>query len=465
MKLETLHSVFFLGIGGIGMSALARWFAAKGKKVYGYDLTETPNTQSLVASGIGIQYTDKVSDLPVLFTNAKESSNILVVYTPAIPKESQLMAHFKECGFNILKRSQILGEITANIPSVAVAGTHGKTSTTAMIAHGLQHSKGDVTAFVGGMMTNYNSNLLIGSDKSWAIVEADEFDRSFLTLSPEIAIITSMDADHLDIYGNSAALRTSFLDFTTRLTQDGQLIVKHGLLENEQLRPDINCITYGINIGDVYATNIQIKESYFNFDVVGIFEIDNIKLHLQGAHNVENSIAGIAALKMLEVSDDEIRGAFDSFLGVKRRFEYIIKSNELVYIDDYAHHPVELAAFLNSVRSIYPSRKITAIFQPHLYSRTNDFHVEFGTSLDLADEVLLLDIYPARETPMEGVSSQIILNHIKKAKAKITTKETLLDDLSALGPDIVVTIGAGDIDKLVVPISTHLKKLGKYVES
>ena len=441
------------------MSALARWFKYKGCEVYGYDLTPTKLTDQLQAEGIDIHFEDTVAAIPQKVLVDK--SEVLVVYTPAIPKNHRGFAYFNAKGYTIKKRSQVLGMLTQNRFTVAVAGTHGKTTTSTMIAHILNYSGKNCDAFLGGISNNIGTNLLV-SDKatedSVMVVEADEYDRSFLTLQPNIAVVTAADADHLDIYGDENSLKESFGAFINRLTSNGILVLKEGL---SPLRPtarnDIRVFNYAIHDSETRAENILIEKDIFKFDYISASEIiENIRLKVPGYHNVENAIAASTVALQLGVSTTKIREALEIFSGVKRRFEYILRKDDLVYIDDYAHHPVEIEAFLKSVRAIYPGRKLTVVFQPHLFSRTRDFMQDFSRTLSRADEVLLLDIYPARELPIPGVSSQQLLEEINAKEKGLLGKEELIAFLKKNRPEILVTIGAGDIDKLVEPIKAVL---------
>jgi UDP-N-acetylmuramate--alanine ligase len=448
MNVLDKHIVYFIGIGGIGMSALARWFNAQGHEVLGYDKTSTPLTKALENEGMIIHYKDNISFIP------KESnpSNTLVIYTPAVPKSHSELIFFEQKEFDILKRSAVLGAISKNYYTVAVAGTHGKTTTSSMIAHLLNFAGIDTTAFLGGIATNFNSNLLIGkTPEAIAVVEADEYDRSFLQLSPNIEVITSTDPDHLDIYGDASEMKSSFAEFIQRLQKDGQLLasdkVDNSLLDSETM-------IYGLGSGTIKAENIRISDCYtFDFND-GDTEIKDIELFVPGFHNTENAVAAIKIALMLGVKPDIIRGGMAAYKGVKRRFEYIIKK-DFVFIDDYAHHPEELRAFISSVRAMYPEQTIKVIFQPHLFSRTNDFHEEFAKSLDLADEIVLLDIYPARELPMEGVTSHMISEKMLK-KAKHMSFDEVIEELKVEKPQVLATLGAGDIDQLVPEIKQIL---------
>jgi UDP-N-acetylmuramate--alanine ligase len=453
VNFKDIKQAYFLGIGGIGMSAIARYFHSLGVNVKGYDKTETPLTKDLSTEGIDIHY----SDLGVKLSNANlDTKTCLVILTPAIPSDHQEWKWLRENGFTIMKRSQVLGIITDAYQTIGVAGTHGKTTTSTLIAHILKQSHVDCAAFLGGISTNYHTNLLlhnkaesVSTANQTMVVEADEFDRSFLTLHPYIAIITSSDADHLDIYGEHSALKKSFLDYAAQRKENGFLIVKKGL----DIIPDINGphLTYSVyEEADVYANNIHINGDVYSFDLH--FQgkrITNLTLGIPGLHNIENAVAASAACLISGVTEDELRTALANFTGVKRRFEYIIKQPDFVYIDDYAHHPEELRAIISSVKNMYPHQKIVAAFQPHLYSRTRDFVEGFAESLSLLDNVVLLDIYPARELPMEGITSQIILDRMTSTHKSICTKQNALAKLVEMKPQVLLTLGAGDIDQLV----------------
>ena len=458
MKTLPYDIVYLIGIGGIGMSALARWFSHQGYAVYGYDRTETELTDRLQQEGIEIHFRDIVEEIPYEVKNNIKGT--LVIYTPAIPKDHAGFAYLKERGFTIQKRSQVLGLLTENKFTVAVAGTHGKTTTSTMIAHILNFSGKNCDAFLGGISNNLNTNLLIGEEgkEGVMVVEADEYDRSFLTLHPNVAVVTAADADHLDIYGDKGALNQSFTDFISQLAPNGILIVKEGL---ESLLPDgktgLHIISYALEKGDVKAGNIRIEKDIFKFDYVSIDStIKDIPLKVPGFHNVENALAACTVALKLGIDEDTVRNALEHFTGVKRRFEYITRGEDMIYIDDYAHHPVEIEAFLSSVRALYPRKKLTAVFQPHLFSRTRDFLQEFAKSLSLADQVFLLDIYPARELPIAGVTSASLLTLITAQQKALVSKDDLLKSLKEEKPGLLVTVGAGDIDKLVQPIKEVL---------
>lgn len=431
------------------MSGLARYFYKRGCNVAGYDRTETDLTKSLALEGIKITYTDSSDQiLPEFRLNA---DSILVIYTPAIPKDSAILNYFSANGFALHKRSQVLGIISKEMFTIAIAGTHGKTTTSTMVAHILKHSGYDCTAFLGGIASNYESNILFG-ENNVMVVEADEYDRSFLTLHPDTAIITSMDADHLDIYGDDATVKESFRLFASQLKTGGTLIYKKGLSL-------ANGITYSAHEqADVYADNVSIKGGVFYFDFISSeLQIRDIALGLPGLHNVENAVGAVQAAILLGISTEKIKAALGNFKGIKRRFEYIIKTEQAVFIDDYAHHPEELRACITAVRSLYPDRKLTIVFQPHLYSRTRDFAAGFSEVLSMADELLLLDIYPARELPIEGVTSQIILKNVTAPISRICSKDEVLEYVSSHSPRLLLTVGAGDIDTLIKPLKAILE--------
>ena len=451
MNFKDIQQAYFLGIGGIGMSAIARYFHSIGILVNGYDKTETPLTKELVAEGIHIHYKDlgsRIGDLGL----TKESC--LVVLTPAIPKDHQEWKWLVDKNFTILKRSQVLGIITDVYQTIGVAGTHGKTTTSTLIAHILKQSNVDCAAFLGGISSNYQTNLLLNQSTNqpinqYMVVEADEFDRSFLTLHPSIAIITSTDADHLDIYGEHNELKKSFLAYASQCKENGSLILKKGLDITADVTRDF--ITYSVTEkADAYASNIQIKGDEYSFDLLFKEQhINNLVLGIPGLHNVENAVAASVACLLAGVTADELKAGLASFKGVKRRFEYIIKRNDFVYIDDYAHHPEELRAIISSVKNMYPNKKIVAAFQPHLFSRTRDFVDGFAESLSLLDNVVLLDIYPARELPMEGVTSNIIFDKMTSTNKILCSKTEAVELIKQQKPEVLLTLGAGDIDQLV----------------
>ena len=444
MNLKNIHNVFFIGIGGIGMSAIARYFAANGKQVAGYDKTSTPITNSLENFGIEIHFKDAIKNIPISFLNKEET---LVIYTPAIQKNNTELNYFLNNNYQVLKRAEILGRITENTFCLAVAGTHGKTTTSSILGHIMQPSL--ATSFLGGITENYNSNLILGEDQI-SVVEADEFDRSFLQLSPNIACITSMDADHLDIYGKPEALHESFFAFSQKVSDT--LIVAKGL--------PLKGLTYAINEdSDYMAFNLKIDSGKYIFDVkTPLSEIKNIEFHLPGRHNIMNALAAIAMADVYGVSLESIKLSLSTFKGVKRRFSYRIKTTDFVLIDDYAHHPTEINAVENSIREMYPNEKVLVVFQPHLFSRTRDFIDDFASALSKFDEVLLLDIYPARELPIPGVNSESLLNKIDNRCKKMTQKNNLIKDIKNSSANVVAMLGAGDIGVLVNDVTIQLLK-------
>jgi UDP-N-acetylmuramate--alanine ligase len=444
VNLNTVHNVYFIGIGGIGMSALARYFKATGKSVAGYDKTPTDITSGLEELGVAIHFEDSVDNIPTSFLSKEKT---LVVYTPAVPKNHVEYNYLKEAGFTILKRAEILGKITENTFCLAVAGTHGKTTTSSILGHIMQPSK--ATSFLGGIAENYNSNLILGEDKI-SVVEADEFDRSFLQLSPNIACITSMDADHLDIYGDHNELIKSFNDFSKKVSD--KLIVAKGL--------PIDGLTYAIDEdADYKAFNLKIERGTYIFDVQTPTEsIKNIKFYLPGKHNVMNALAALAMANEYGIPLALIKEQLRTFKGVQRRFSYKINTPELVLIDDYAHHPTEIKAVENSVREMYPDEKVLAIFQPHLFSRTRDFIDDFATELSKFDELLVLAIYPARELPIEGINSEWLLDKINSKNKKLVTKQHVVTEIKKSSAKIIVMIGAGDIGALINTVVKELKQ-------
>ena len=449
MKLSNIQRVYLVGIGGIGMSGLARYFAHLGYAVCGYDKTSTLLTTELSKEGIEIVFDDNSALIPDEFHSPDEHT--LIIWTPAIPKDSKILNFFIDKGFKLFKRSQVLGILSEGMYTIAVAGTHGKTTTSCMVAHILKHSGKDCSAFLGGIASNYNTNVLYGKNNIM-VVEADEYDRSFLTLHPDIAIVTSMDADHLDIYGDHNHLNESFKLFVSQLKPNGNVIAKKGLDIDSTLNYSIK------EQADVYAENIRIEngEFYFDFKNNSGVVINDIHLGIPGIHNVENAVAAIEAALLVDVEPEKIKAALTAFRGVKRRFEYLVKTTQHIYIDDYAHHPEELRAAISSVKRIYPDKKLTAIFQPHLFTRTRDFADGFAEVLSMVDELILLEIYPARELPIEGVSSQMLLDKITLADKKILSKAETLAHIQAEMPGLVLTVGAGDIDQLVQPLKQIL---------
>lgn len=450
MNIDRIKNVYLIGIGGIGMSGLARYFHHLGYLVNGYDKTETTLTSELVAEGISIVFEDSESLIPEIFI--KDIDETLVIYTPAVPADSKIVWAFKNSGHILHKRSEVLGFLSSNKFTIAIAGTHGKTTTSTLVAHILKDSGFDCSAFLGGISINYNSNVLFSSSNIM-VVEADEFDRSFLTLHPDVAIVTSTDADHLDIYGDHQHLIDSFKLFIGQVKDGGSRIIYEGL--------DLPATSfYSIDKGtDIYASNIRIIEGEFHFDYYhGEEIIKDIQLGIPGRHNVANAVAAIAAAKVCGVPDEAIKNALVCFKGIKRRFQYIVKNENGIYIDDYAHHPKELEACFEAVKSIYPDRKLTVLFQPHLFSRTRDFADDFAKVLssDGIDKLILLPIYPARERPIEGVSSEWLLDKIDLSDKVLLTPEDALKYIKEERPELILTVGAGDIDRLVKPIKEIL---------
>jgi UDP-N-acetylmuramate--alanine ligase len=450
IKLQDIHKIYFIGIGGIGMSALARYFKSRGADVKGYDKTSTVLTRTLEASGIDIHYEESVDLIP------KDVD--VVVYTPAIPAQQAELVYYRAHDFIVVKRSDVLQWITEGSFNICIGGTHGKTTVTTMIAHLLRHSGYGCNAFLGGIAANYQTNFW-SSERNVVVVEADEYDRSFLKLVPDIAVVTSMDPDHLDIYGTPEAVADAFVQFSQRVKPGGCLISKYGLSRASELKADHQYSYDYINpAAAVHAENIRTNNGSYSFDVVNEnWVLKDIVLHMGGLHNIENAIAAITVAKYLSIDYDKIRAAIADFKGVKRRFEYIIKNEKHILIDDYAHHPQELKALISGVRSLFADRKIVLVFQPHLFSRTNDLADEFAESLDMADEVILLPIYPARELPMEGVTSEMLLTRMKLKQKQILEKTEMLNWMDKNKPALVVMAGAGDIDALVVSVKELLQ--------
>lgn len=454
IELKDIKRIYFIGIGGIGMSALARYFRFHGRQVSGYDKTSTALTRQLEEEGIAVHYEEEPGTIP------KDAD--LIVYTPAVPAAHKELVWYQQHSYTLMKRSEVLGLITAGSFNICVAGTHGKTTVTTMIAHILRHSGYGCNAFLGGIAVNYNSNFW--SDKrNVCVVEADEYDRSFLRLSPDVAVITAMDADHLDIYGTAQAVEQAFIDFSGRLKSGGLLISRKGLKREGELKGDRR-LTYGIDsAADVAATDITIDQGDYMFSVkTADWSLERIALPMGGRHNVENATAAIAIAHSLGIAGDKIVEAVAAFRGVKRRFEYIIKTPRRVFIDDYAHHPEELRALISGARELFGRMKCTIIFQPHLFTRTRDFLDGFADSLDLANEVFLLPIYPARELPIEGVTSELIAGRMTKGKATVVDKKEILNIIKDKtgqddGLELLIIAGAGDIDTLVEPIRQLLE--------
>jgi UDP-N-acetylmuramate--alanine ligase len=457
MNLSAVKHIYFLGIGGIGMSALARYYKRLGYAVAGYDKTETPLTKELVQEGIAVNYTESIA---FLHKNINTTTNTLIVLTPAIPKAHVELVYLQEHNFTIYKRAQVLGHVSNNQPTLAIAGTHGKTTTSSLLGHIMQ-CHAPTIAFMGGITANYNSNLLLPQNittQTHCVVEADEYDRSFLTLHPQVAAITSVDADHLDIYGTHEYLLQSFELFAQQVIKT--VIIKYEL--NFKPTTKAEQLTYSLNNSNAtyYAQNISIVEGYYNFDIVTPTQIiTDIKFGMAGLHNVENAVAAAAIALQLPTSNVTIiKQALASFLGVKRRFEYIVRTPSVVYIDDYAHHPTELTAFISSVKKLYPNKRITGVFQPHLYTRTRDFAAGFSESLSLLDDCVLLPIYPARELPIEGITSNMLLANVTSTYKAVVQKQDLITTLQTLKPQVILSIGAGDIDAFIPEIKAMVLK-------
>ena len=448
---------YFLGIGGIGMSALARYFHTKGQRVAGYDRTETKLTSDLESEGIAVCFDEAVSQIPVGYM---KPNNTLIVLTPAIPQNHPQLKYFQENNFTIQKRAQVLGNITRQSKGICIAGTHGKTTTSTIAAHLLYQSQVSCNAFLGGIANNYNTNLLLSAESNLVVIEADEYDRSFHQLSPYMAVITSADPDHLDIYGTAEAFRESFEHFTSLIRSGGALIMRKGIDVEPKLQKGVKLYTYSMDDGgDFSAENIRTVKGEIRFDFVTPTDrINDVHLGVPVRINVENSVAAMAIAWLNGVTAEEIRTGISSFSGIYRRFNVVFKSDKTIYMDDYAHHPSELKASISSIRNLYPDRKITGIFQPHLFSRTRDFAADFAAALSELDELILLDIYPARELPIEGVTSDLILNDVKLENKTLCSKENLLPLLKERDLDVLVTFGAGDIDKMVPLIKNQLQK-------
>ncbi|QZE13338.1 UDP-N-acetylmuramate--L-alanine ligase [Halosquirtibacter laminarini] len=451
--MKDYQHIYFIGIGGIGMSALARYFNHNGYKVSGYDRTETPLTRTLESEGIVIHYEDEPKKVP------SDVKSTLVVYTPAIPKEMRELIFVRDQGYEIMKRSQVLGLISRTKQCIGIAGTHGKTSITTLAAFIMHQSKVGCTAFLGGISKDYGTNYLLPNEGSnIMVVEADEFDRSFMQLSPDTALLTSMDADHLDIYGDDSTIKKTFESYLDMVPSTGFVVYKKGIQIKEK---KATCYSYSLhdNKADFFASEISVKEGGYHFNIhtpMGV--IEGCRFTYPGEVNLENCIGAVAVSILNGVTKEEIKNIIPAYQGVKRRFDVQYDNNEVKYIDDYAHHPTEIKATLNSIKTLYPEKKITGIFQPHLFSRTNDFYEGFGESLSMLDSLILLDIYPAREKPMDGVTSKLIYDHCNAKKKCIITKKDVLKALDSEHFDILVTLGAGDIDTLVQPIRDYLER-------
>lgn len=453
--------MYFVGIGGIGMSALARYFNSKGVEIYGYDKTRTSFTDTLIAEGMKIHFEENVELVKSEVGNSK--SEVLVVYTPAVPASHKELKYFTENNFSMIKRAQLLGVLTKNNYTIAVAGTHGKTTTSSLVAHILKETGKNCSAFLGGIAKNFHSNLVLpknNSDKQFMVVEADEYDRSFLNLYPDAAIVTSIDPDHLDIYGDKEKMRESYLQFVAQTKDEGIVINR----KNLGIKTDKKHIEYSVaGNADYSAVNIRVVNHENVFDVQWKGgDVKDISSRMAGKHNVENTVAAFACAHYLGIQPESIKNAIKKFTGVERRFDLRFNNDKVVYIDDYAHHPEELRACIQSVKELYAGKKITGIFQPHLFSRTRDFVDGFAEVLSMLDTLILLDIYPAREEPIPGVTSEIILEKVKTSDKVILKKEGVIPFLEKKQPELILTLGAGDIDRLVKPITKFLeKKYGK----
>ena len=457
MDVNTLKSVYFIGAGGIGMSALVRYFLSKGKKVGGYDRTPSELTMKLIEEGADIHYEEAPEKIPAEFKNPEST---LVVYTAAMPEDHILLQYFRKHGFTIYKRAQVLGMLTRSSKGLCAAGTHGKTTTSTMTAHLLHQSQVGCDAFLGGISKNYGTNLLLSDSSAYVVIEADEFDRSFHWLSPYATIITSTDADHLDIYGTEEAYQESFNHNTSLIQPGGSLVIREGIRLQPRLQEGVRLYTYSSESGDFHAENIRIGGGEIVFDYVSpLGNISDVQLGVPVAINIENGIAAMALAQLSGVSNEEIKTGMASFRGVDRRFDFKIKTDKVVYLSDYAHHPEEIKQSILSMRALYGDKKLTGIFQPHLYTRTRDFYLEFAESLSLLDEVILTDIYPARELPIEGVSSQLIYDNLRPDIDKILcTKEEVIDILKKKEIEVLMTLGAGDIENYAPQICEILNE-------
>ena len=451
MDVNTLKSVYFIGAGGIGMSALVRYFLSKGKKVGGYDRTPSELTLKLIEEGADIHYDEAPENIPSDFLNPEST---LVVYTAAMPEDHILLQYFRKHGFTIYKRAQVLGMLTRSSKGLCAAGTHGKTTTSTMAAHLLHQSHVGCDAFLGGISKNYGTNLLLSDTSEFVVIEADEFDRSFHWLTPYATVITSTDADHLDIYGTEEAYLESFSHYTSLIQPGGTLIMREGISLHPRLQDGVKCYTYSTESGDFHAENIRIGGGEIIFDYVSpLGNIQNVQLGVPVAINIENGIAAMALAQLSGVTNEEIKAGMASFRGVDRRFDFKIKTDKIVYLSDYAHHPEEIKQSILSMRALYEGKKMTGIFQPHLYTRTRDFYQEFADSLSLLDEVILTDIYPARELPIEGISSQLIYDNLRPGIEKtLCKKEEILEILKGKEIEVLITLGAGDIENYAASI-------------
>lgn len=456
MNTNTLKAVYFVGAGGIGMSALVRYFLSKGKAVGGYDRTASALTEKLRQEGADIHYEDNVALIPEVFLNPETT---LIVYTPAIPAEHKELTYFREHNFEIQKRAQVLGMITQTERGLCVAGTHGKTTTSTMAAFLLDNSHVKCNAFLGGISKNYGTNLLVSDQSDFVVIEADEFDRSFHWLTPYATVITATDSDHLDIYGTHEAYLESFRKYTSLIRPDGYLIIKKGIDLQPDVKEGVTVYTYSDKEGDFHAENIHIGNGEIFFDFISpLGNIKDVQLGVPVYVNIENGIAAMALAQIGGATAEEIKAAMPQFKGVDRRFDFKLKNDHIVFLSDYAHHPAEIKQSVSSLRMLYPDKKLTAIFQPHLYTRTRDFYKDFADSLSLLDEVILLDIYPARELPIEGVTSKLIYDNLRPGIEKtMCHKEDLIELLKTKKIEVLITLGAGDVDNYVTPIYELLK--------
>ena len=457
MDVNTLKSVYFIGAGGIGMSALVRYFLSKGKKVGGYDRTPSELTMKLIEEGANIHYEEAPGKIPSEFKNPEST---LVVYTAAMPEDHILLQYFRQHGFTIYKRAQVLGMLTRSSKGLCAAGTHGKTTTSAMTAHLLYQSQVGCDAFLGGISKNYGTNLLLSDNSDYVVIEADEFDRSFHWLSPYATIITSTDADHLDIYGTEEAYLESFNHYTSLIQPGGTLVIREGIRLQPRLQEGVRLYTYSSESGDFHAENVRIGGGEIVFDYVSpLGNISDVQLGVPVAINIENGIAAMALAQLSGVSNEDIKTGMASFRGVDRRFDFKIKTDKVVYLSDYAHHPEEIKQSIISMRALYGDKKLTGVFQPHLYTRTRDFYQDFADSLSLLDEVILTDIYPARELPIEGVSSELIYDNLRPGMDKtLCKKEEVIDILKEKEIEVLITLGAGDIENYAPQICETLNE-------
>ena len=457
MDVNTLKSVYFIGAGGIGMSALVRYFLSKGKNVGGYDRTPSELTLKLIEEGAAIGYDDSPESIPTAFLQPEST---LIVYTAAMPEDHILLQYFRHHGFTVYKRAQVLGMLTRSSKGLCAAGTHGKTTTSTMTAHLLHQSQVGCDAFLGGISKNYGTNLLLSDHSDYVVIEADEFDRSFHWLTPYATVITSTDADHLDIYGTEEAYLESFSHYTSLILPGGALVMREGIRLQPRLQEGVRLYTYSTQSGDFHAENISIGGGEIVFDSVSpLGDIRDVQLGVPVAINIENGIAAMALAQLSGVSNEEIKSAMATFSGIERRFDFKLKTDRVVYLSDYAHHPEEIRQSILSMRALYADKKLTAVFQPHLYTRTRDFYREFADSLSLLDEVILTDIYPARELPIEGVSSQLIFDCLRPDMQKtLCRKEEVVNILANKQIEVLITLGAGDIENDAPRICEILKE-------